>query len=101
MMRTTDKELLSTMAVTAEQKRGLVEKFRTNEKDTGSADVQIAVLTERINQLTEHLRKFTKDHHSRRGLIMMVSKRNRLLRYLANNDYARYQAILGALGLRK
>ena len=89
------------MAVTQVQKRELVEKFRINEKDTGSADVQIAVLTKRIDQLTDHLRKFQKDHHSRRGLMMMVSKRNRLLRYLANNDYARYQAILGALGLRK
>ncbi len=89
------------MAVTQQQKNELVEKFRINEKDTGSADVQIAVLTKRIEQLTEHLRKFTKDHHSRRGLIMMVSRRNRLLRYLAKNDYARYQAILGALGLRK
>ena len=89
------------MAVTQVEKRELVEKFRINEKDTGSADVQIAVLTKRIDQLTDHLRKFQKDHHSRRGLMMMVSKRNRLLRYLANNDYARYQAILGALGLRK
>jgi len=89
------------MAVTQEQRHELVEKFRINEKDTGSADVQIAILTKRIEQLTEHLRKFTKDHHSRRGLIMMVSRRNRLLRYLANNDYPRYQAILGALGLRK
>ncbi len=89
------------MAVTQEQKREIVEKFRINQKDTGSADVQIAVLTKRIDQLTEHLRKFVKDHHSRRGLIMMVSKRNRLLRYLANTDYARYQTILGALGLRK
>lgn len=89
------------MAVTQEQRRELVEKFRINEKDTGSADVQIAILTKRIDELTEHLRKFTKDHHSRRGLIMMVSRRNRLLRYVANNDYPRYQAILGVLGLRK
>lgn len=89
------------MSVTQEEKRDLVGKFRINEKDTGSADVQIAILTKRIEQLTEHLRKFTKDHHSRRGLIMMVSRRTRLLRYLANNDYPRYQAILGALGLRK
>jgi small subunit ribosomal protein S15 len=89
------------MAVTTEQRRELVEKFRINEKDTGSSDVQIAILTKRIDQLTEHLKKFTKDHHSRRGLMMMVSRRNRLLRYLANNDYPRYQAILGSLGLRK
>jgi small subunit ribosomal protein S15 len=89
------------MAVTTEQRRELVEKFRINEKDTGSSDVQIAILTKRIDQLTEHLKKFRKDHHSRRGLMMMVSRRNRLLRYLASNDYPRYQAILATLGLRK
>jgi small subunit ribosomal protein S15 len=89
------------MAVTKEQRRELVEKYRTHEKDTGSPEVQISILTKRIDQLTDHLRKFTKDHHSRRGLIMMVSRRNRLLRYLSDNDYKRYQAIVSALGLRK
>jgi len=87
--------------ITPEQRRELIEKYRTHEKDTGSPEVQISILTKRIEQLTEHLRKFTKDHHSRRGLMMMVSRRNRLLRYLANNDYKRYQAIVSAMGLRK
>lgn len=89
------------MAVTKEQRRELVEKYRTHEKDTGSPEVQISILTKRIDQLTDHLRKFTKDHHSRRGLMMMVSRRNRLLRYLSDNDYKRYQAIVSAMGLRK
>jgi len=89
------------MAVTKEQRRELAEKYRTHEKDTGSPEVQISILTKRIDQLTEHLRKFTKDHHSRRGLMMMVSRRNRLLRYLSDNDYKRYQAIVSAMGLRK
>lgn len=89
------------MAVTKEQRRELVEKHRIHEKDTGSPEVQISILTKRIDQLTEHLRKFVKDHHSRRGLMMMVSRRNRLLRYLSDTDYKRYQAIVSALGLRK
>jgi small subunit ribosomal protein S15 len=89
------------MAVTKEQRRELVEKYRTHEKDTGSPEVQISILTKRIDQLTEHLRRFVKDHHSRRGLMMMVSRRNRLLRYLSDNDYKRYQAIVSAMGLRK
>ncbi len=89
------------MAVTKEQRHELIEKYRTHEKDTGSPEVQIAILTERIQQLTDHLRQFKKDHHSRRGLMMMVSKRNRLLRYLSDNNYKRYQAIISALGLRK
>ena len=89
------------MAVTEQQRRELVEKYRVHEKDTGSPEVQIAILTKRIEQLTEHLRKFTKDHHSRRGLMMMVSRRSRLLRYLADNDYNRYQTIVSSLGLRK
>jgi len=89
------------MAVTQEQKKQIIEKFRRHESDTGSPEVQIAILTERILQLTDHLRTHRKDHHSRRGLMKMVSKRNRLLRYLAKNDYPRYQAIISALGLRK
>lgn len=89
------------MAITTEQRREQIEKYRTHEKDTGSPEVQIAILTKRIEQLTDHLRKFKKDHHSRRGLLMMVSRRNRLLRYLSDNDYKRYQAIVSAMGLRK
>jgi len=89
------------MAVTQAAKTEVIEKFRLHEKDTGSPEVQIALLTERILQLTQHLRQHRKDFHSHRGLMKMVSKRNRLLRYLAKSDYARYQAVLNALGLRK
>ena len=89
------------MTLTKEKKSGLVKKFGQHEKDTGSAEVQIALLTERIQQMTEHMRRSRKDFHSQRGLMKMVSKRSRLLRYLAENDYSRYQVILGTLGLRK
>ena len=75
--------------------------FKIHEKDTGSADVQIALLTQRINHLTEHLQKFKKDHHSRRGLLVMVGKRRRLLDYLHTTDVNRYQAITKKLKLRK
>ena len=69
--------------------------------DTGSAEVQVAMLTERINELTEHLRTHTKDHHSRRGLLKMVGKRRRLLRYLESNDLERYRSLVAELGLRR
>ena len=78
-----------------------VENFRVHEKDTGSADVQVALLTERINRLTEHLQGNKKDHSSRRGLLMMVSQRRRLLDYLHTTDTNRYQAITKKLKLRK
>jgi small subunit ribosomal protein S15 len=78
-----------------------IEQFRVHEKDTGSADVQIALLTERINHLTEHLQKNVKDHSSRRGLLMMVGQRRRLLDYLQNTDVRRYQTITKKLKLRK
>lgn len=78
-----------------------IEDFRIHERDTGSADVQIALLTERITQLTEHLQKNLKDHSSRRGLIMMVGQRRRLLDYLHKTDLARYQSITKKLKLRK
>ena len=84
-----------------EEKSKLIENFRLHEKDTGSADVQIALLTERINSLTEHLQKNKKDHSSRRGLLMMVSQRRRLLDYLHTTDTNRYQAITKKLKLRK
>lgn len=77
-----------------------IEQFRLHERDTGSADVQIALLTERINHLTEHLQKNKKDHSSRRGLLMMVGQRRRLLDYLADTDVSRYQAITKKLKLR-
>ncbi len=84
-----------------ESKTRIVQDFRLHEKDTGSADVQIALLTDRINRLTEHLQKNNKDHSSRRGLLMMVGQRRRLLDYLHTTDTSRYQAITKKLKLRK
>lgn len=84
-----------------EAKVQTIEKFKLHERDTGSADVQIALLTERINQLTEHLQKNKKDHSSRRGLLMMVSQRRRLLDYLHSTDVSRYQLVTKKLKLRK
>ena len=84
-----------------ESKVKSIEGFRLHERDTGSADVQIALLTERINQLTEHLQKNKKDHSSRRGLLMMVGQRRRLLDYLHNTDVTRYQSITKKLKLRR
>ena len=85
----------------AQVKEKTIEQFRLHEKDTGSADVQIALLTERINHLTDHLQKNVKDHSSRRGLLMMVGQRRRLLDYLHKTDLRRYQAITKKLKLRK
>jgi small subunit ribosomal protein S15 len=84
-----------------EAKTKTIAEFRLHETDTGSADVQIALLTQRINQLTEHLQKHKKDHNSRRGLLMMVGQRRRLLDYLHNTDNARYVAVTKRLKLRK
>lgn len=84
-----------------ENKSKIVESFRLHEKDTGSADVQIALLTERINSLTEHLQKNKKDHSSRRGLLVMVGQRRRLLDYLHTTDAERYTAVTKKLKLRK
>jgi len=89
------------MSITAEEKTQIVSDFKIHEKDTGSPEVQIAILTKRINELTEHLRTHKKDHSSRRGLLKMVSKRNSLLKYLTREDRTRYQQIIGKLGLRK
>ena len=89
------------MTVTSERKRELVGKYGRSEDDTGSAEVQVALLTERINELTEHLREHTKDHHSRRGLLMLVGKRRRLLRYLERSDVERYRTLVAELGLRR
>jgi small subunit ribosomal protein S15 len=89
------------MSVTAQRKRELVSRFGKGDTDTGSAEVQVALLTERINDLTEHLRAHAIDHHSRRGLLMMVGKRRRLLRYLERHDLERYRALVGELGLRR
>ncbi len=79
----------------------VVEEFGTHGMDTGSPEVQVALLTERINHLTEHLRTHNKDHHSRRGLLMMVGKRRRLLSYLRNQDVERYRSLIARLGLRR
>jgi small subunit ribosomal protein S15 len=78
-----------------------IAKFRKHETDTGSPEVQIALLTDRINHLTEHLKVHKKDHHSRRGLLMLVGKRRRFLDYLKNNDVERYRAVIAELGLRR
>ena len=88
------------MSLTQEKKQELIQKFGRSEGDTGSAEVQIALLTERINELTEHLRSHRKDHHSRRGLLMLVGKRRRLLRYLERADLDRYRKVVADLGLR-
>ncbi|RME96142.1 MAG: 30S ribosomal protein S15 [Verrucomicrobia bacterium] len=84
-----------------EPKAKTIANFRLHEQDTGSADVQVALLTERINHLTQHLQKHRKDHSSRRGLIMLVSQRRRLLDYLRRTDEARYTALTQKLGLRR
>ena len=89
------------MPLTKEGKRELAAKFGQSEADTGSAEVQVALLTHRINELTEHLRTHKKDHHSRRGLLMMVGRRRRLLNYLARNDIDAYRSVIRELGLRR
>ena len=89
------------MTVTQERKRELIARFGSGENDTGKTEVQVALLTERINDLTEHLRTHRKDHHSRRGLLMLVGKRRRLLNYLQRSDVDRYRALIADLNLRR
>ena len=89
------------MPLTKDKKQELVGKHGRQDKDTGSPEVQVAMLTERINELTEHLRTHTKDHHSRVGLLKMVGRRRRLLRYLERNDLERYRSLVSELGLRR
>ena len=89
------------MALQREQKGTIISQFQTHPDDTGSPEVQIALLTERINGLTDHLRAHKHDFHSRRGLLQMVGQRRRLLAYLANKDIERYRATIARLGLRK
>jgi len=84
-----------------EKKQEVVTSFATSEGDTGSPEVQIALLTERIRELTDHLRRFPKDNHSRRGLLKLVGQRRRLLAYLVKKDAARYRAVISRLGLRR
>ena len=89
------------MTLTAEDKREIASQFGKNEQDTGTTEVQVALLTRRINQLTEHLRTHKHDHHSRRGLLMLVGRRRRFLNYLQRSDLDRYRALVRELGLRK
>ena len=89
------------MAITSERRQQVVGDYRQHEKDTGSPEVQVALLTDRINELTEHLKGHKKDQASRRGLLMMVGKRSRLLKHLSAVDRERYQKLIGRLGLRK
>ena len=87
--------------MTQAEKQAVMKEYATHEGDTGSPEVQVAVLTKRINDLTEHLREHKHDHHSRRGLLMMVGHRRNLLAYLMNKDIERYRAIIKRLGIRK
>lgn len=89
------------VALTQERKNEIIAEFKTHENDTGSPEVQIAILTEKINLLNEHLKTHKKDHHSRRGLMKMVGKRRNLLAYLRNNDVQRYRELINKLGLRR
>jgi small subunit ribosomal protein S15 len=89
------------MAVTKERKTQLITEYRRKDGDTGSPEVQVALLTARINELTEHLKSHVKDHASRRGLLMLVSKRNSMLRYLRRTDRARYLGVINRLGIRR
>ena len=89
------------MALSAGKKQSIIDDFKLHDRDTGSPEVQIAILTERINYLTRHLQEHKKDFHSRRGLLKMVGRRRRLLNYLKSKDPERYRAILDKLGLRR
>ena len=89
------------MALSINDKHTIIESFKLHDNDTGSPEVQVAILTNRINHLTEHLKIHKKDHHSRRGLLKMVGQRRALLNYLKNNDFNRYRTLIEKLGLRK
>ncbi len=89
------------MSITAERKQELIKEYGNQEGDTGSPEVQVAVLTERIKNLTEHFKGHHKDHHSRRGLLILVGRRRRLLDYVKSQSHDRYMSLIGRLGLRK
>ena len=89
------------MSITAERKAALIKEYATKEGDTGSPEVQVAILTERVNNLTEHFKGHKKDNHSRRGLLTLVSSRRSLLDYLKKKDEGRYTKLIGALGIRR
>jgi small subunit ribosomal protein S15 len=97
----TTKEGERTMSLLKERKTSIIEEFHTHGVDTGSPEVQIALLSERIGYLTEHFKVHAKDHHSRRGLLRLVGRRRRLLDYLRGKDYARYQRVIERLGIRR
>lgn len=92
---------IKTVVFSTEDKKELIEKYKLHDSDTGSPEVQIGLLTHRIQYLTEHLKIHKKDHHSRRGLLMLVGRRRRLLNYVKSNDVKRYRTILETLGLRR
>lgn len=89
------------MTITQERKQQLIVEYQAHETDTGSSDIQIAVMTERINNLTTHLKTNKKDHSSRRGLLKLIGQRRRLLNYIQSHDYAHYQQLIGRLGIRR
>ena len=89
------------MSLETSEKQQIIGDFRVHDRDTGSAEVQVALLTRRINDLTGHLKNFRKDHHSRRGLLMLVGKRRRLLEYIRRNDVRKYRALIEKLGIRR
>ncbi|HEV7754420.1 MAG TPA: 30S ribosomal protein S15 [Mycobacteriales bacterium] len=89
------------MALASDQKLTIMDEYKTVESDTGSPEVQVAMLTKRISDLTEHLKKHKHDHHSRRGLLLLVGRRRRLLNYLAKTDISRYRSLIERLGLRR
>ncbi|RTZ96519.1 MAG: 30S ribosomal protein S15 [Deltaproteobacteria bacterium] len=89
------------MVLTSTEKRDLIDQFKLHDSDTGSPEVQVGLLTHRISYLTEHLKTHKKDHHSRRGLLMLVGRRRRLLNYVKNKDVQRYRGIIKTLGLRR
>ncbi len=89
------------MPLAIDRKKNLIEQFKTHEGDTGSPEVQVALLTERVNTLTEHFKLHAKDHHSRRGLLMLIGKRRGLLEYLKRKDVERYRTLIDKLGIRR
>ena len=95
------RETAENMGIAPQQKLGVIEQFRVHQSDTGSPEVQVALLSQRIDYLTEHFKIHAKDHHSRRGLLMLVGQRRRLLDYLKKTNFERYQVLIQRLGIRK
>jgi small subunit ribosomal protein S15 len=89
------------VTITNEEKKGIIDSYKVHESDTGSTEVQVAIITERIKYLTEHFKTHAKDHHSRRGLLKLVGKRRRLLNYLKKKDVSKYREIIERLGVRR